>query len=316
MTDETCAIGIDVGGTKIAAGLVELKSGAVLAKHVLPTQPGRTGSVVLSVVASLAQEMLTMAQSQQRTVLGIGVGVCELVDLQGNVTSDFTVAWKGMPVQRVLSQFAPTVVEADVRAHALAEARYGAGRAYDLFAFIAVGTGISSCWVQDGIPFAGARGNALVLSTAALTVPLEDDSRTVDHVMETYASGPALAQRYGRGAGRAEAVFASAAAGDARAAHVLHSAGASLGNSVAFLANVLDPEAIVVGGGLGAAPGPYWDSFVTATRAHIWSEATKTLPILQALLGADAGLIGAAASVEAKRNSVRTPAQPREGLSP
>ena len=300
MADAAWAVGIDVGGTKIAAGLVDLTTGEVLAKHVVPTQPGRMGSVVLSVVAGLAQEMLTVAQSKQLAVQGIGVGVCELVDLQGNVTSDFTVAWKGIPVQGVLSQLAPTVVEADVRAHALAEARYGAGRTYDLFAFIAVGTGISSCWVQHGVPFAGARGNALVLSTAALTVPLEDGNGTVNHVLETYASGPALAQRYGRGASRAEAVFAAAEAGDVHAEHVLRSAGASLGNSVAFLANVLDPEAIVVGGGLGAASGLYWDSFVEATRQHIWSEDTKTLPIVQASLGPDAGLIGAASSVEQK----------------
>ena len=303
MFNEHYAIGIDVGGTKIAAGLVDLATGAVLAKHVVPTQPGRTGSVVLSVVAGLAQEMLTEAQSKQCTVLGIGVGVCELVDLHGNITSDFTMAWKGIPVQRVLSQLAPAVVEADVRAHALAEARYGAGRAYDLFAFIAVGTGISSCWVQHGVPFAGARGNALVLSTAALTVPLEEGSGTISHVMETYASGPALAQRYGRGASRAEAVFAAAEAGDVNAKFVLESAGASLGNSVAFLANVLDPEAIVVGGGLGAASGLYWDSFVEATRQHIWSEDTKMLPIVQASLGPDAGLIGAAARVGQLRTS-------------
>jgi len=300
MADATCAIGIDVGGTKIAAGLVDLTTGTVLAKHVVPTQPGRTGSVVLSVVAGLAQEMLAAAQSGQHAVQGLGVGICELVDLKGNVTSDFTVAWKGIPVQRVLSQLIPTVVEADVRAHALAEARYGAGRAYDLFAFIAVGTGISSCWVQHGVPFAGARGNALVLSTSPLTVPLADDSGSVSHVLETYASGPALAQRYGRGAGRAEAVFAAAEAGDAKAIHVLQTAGAALGNSVAFLANVLDPEAIVVGGGLGAASGLYWDSFVASTRQHIWSETTRTLPIVQASLGADAGLIGAAACVAQK----------------
>jgi len=64
-----------------------------------------------------------------------------------------------------------------------------------------------------------------------------------------------------------------------------------------ILVNVLDPEAIIVGGGLGLASGLYWDSFVASTRRHIWSDVSKEIPILKAQLGPDAGLIGAAAVV-------------------
>jgi glucokinase len=60
---------------------------------------------------------------------------------------------------------------------------------------------------------------------------------------------------------------------------------------------VLDPEAVVVGGGLGLAGGLYWESFERSAREHIWADATRGLPIVPAQLGADAGLIGAAASV-------------------
>jgi glucokinase len=59
---------------------------------------------------------------------------------------------------------------------------------------------------------------------------------------------------------------------------------------------VLDPEAVIVGGGLGLAGGLYWESFVQATRAHIYAEDTRQLPILPAALGADVGIIGAAAT--------------------
>lgn len=112
--------------------------------------------------------------------------------------------------------------------------------------------------------------------------------------MEEFSSGLAIARRFG--VERAEAVFEAASKGDARARHILESGGAALGNTAAFLANVLDPPAIIVGGGLGTADGPYWERFVSVTREHIWSDDTRSLPILKAALGNDAGIVGAAAS--------------------
>ncbi len=288
------AIGIDVGGTKIAAGLVCLKDGAVSHKRMRTTGAARGGEAVLIDMLDMLQEVLDAAASSHIRLLGIGLAVCELVDLNGQVTSDYTLAWKGMSIRAVLSEFAPCVVEADVRAHALAEATFGAGRAFDPFVFVNVGTGISSCLVQRGVPYAGARGNALVLATAPLSVPLADGS-WVSHELEPFASGLGVSQRMG--VLRAEQVVDAAEEGDGRAQEVLISAGKALGNSVAFLANVLDPQAIVVGGGLGSQVGVYWDSFVDSTRAHIWSEETRELPIVHAALGGEAGLIGAALSV-------------------
>lgn len=287
-------IGIDVGGTKIAGGLVHFPSGELTHKRASPTLPQRGGEPVLHDVLSMARALMNDAAKDGAQVAGIGLGLCELVDPHGNVTSDFTVKWKGVPVQARLSELAPAVVESDVRAHAKAEAMFGEGRRFRDFVFLSVGTGISSCLVQNGVPYAGVRGNALVCATSPLTLYLEDGSQ-MSQVMEEFSSGSGIAQRFG--VDRAEVVFDAAAKGDARATRVLESAGAALGNTVAFLANVLDPEAIIVGGGLGSAGGPYWQRFVDVTREHIWSDDTRVLPILKAALGNDAGVIGAAASV-------------------
>src|SRR5215510_10622523 len=88
---------------------------------------------------------------------------------------------------------------------------------------------------------------------------------------------------------------------DPVALDVVRTAGESLGVSPAFLASTLDPEAVIVGGGLGLAGGPYWESFLSSTREHIWAENSRDLPILKAALGADAGLIGAAAALVLKK---------------
>ena len=82
------------------------------------------------------------------------------------------------------------------------------------------------------------------------------------------------------------------------------SAGAALGQGVSWLVNTLDPEAVIVGGGLGLSGGMFWESLVSATRQHIWSEAHRQLQILPAQTGRDAGVIGAAASAWLKEGGI------------
>lgn len=300
-TDGRFAVGVDVGGTKIAAGLVDLDSGAVTDRHSEPTRSAGGGGVVLDQALALAKAVLDAARGEGRPIVGIGVSLCELVGADGVVTSGQAVDWVGLPVAERFESLAPTVIEADVRAHALAEAHWGAGRGSRAFVFVSVGTGISSCLVLDGRPFAGARGNALVLASQAGSLPCPRCGNTHWPALEDYASGPALAGRYGAASGqatsRAEQVLAAAAAGDAAARDIVESGGQALGARLGWLVDVLDPECIVVGGGLGSVDGLYWDSLTAATRAHIWAEAGRGLPIVHAQLGPDAALCGAALAI-------------------
>jgi glucokinase len=154
--------------------------------------------------------------------------------------------------------------------------------------------------VQDGVPLAGARGGALVLSSGSLGVPCAECSAWTEFVLEDYASGPALARRYAAATGHvvegAETVIAAANAGEPAAVQIVDSAADALGSSIGWLVNVLDPEAIVVGGGLGLAQGRFRQRLIEATRGHIWNPVARELPFVSATLGADAGLIGAAAT--------------------
>jgi glucokinase len=88
--------------------------------------------------------------------------------------------------------------------------------------------------------------------------------------------------------------LAAANAEDASAIDIVSSAADQLGSLIALLVNMLDPEAIVLGGGLGLVAGPYRDRLIASARAHIWADACRSLPILPAALGENAGVIGAA----------------------
>jgi glucokinase len=299
VTAPAWAVGIDVGGTKIAGGLVRFPEATLAEREVLATRPDRGPDAVLADAAALAERLLRRAGVEARAVAGVGLGVPELVDLRGRVASGQTIDWRDAPLAERFAAIGPVHVEADVRAAALAEARFGAGRPFRIFAFVTVGTGISSTLVLDGKPFAGARGNALVLASSPMPSACEPCGAPGRLALEDLASGPALVRRYQRRRpgwiGSAADVLDAAASLDPEAIQVVQTAGAALGVVVAFLVNVLDPGAVIVGGGLGLAGGLYWSAFVEAARQHVWAPATRGLPLLPAALGADAGVIGAAA---------------------
>ena len=167
---------------------------------------------------------------------------------------------------------------------ALAEAHLGAGRGRSTFVFVTVGTGISSCFVQHGVPFGGTHGNALVLASSPYTTTCSTCGTTLRPVLEEIASGPGLVALYNHARTACDGartndcraqtsspalmshpatvrqdVLLAATGGDKAALSAIHTAAGALGVSLGWLVNVLDPAAIVVGGGLGSAPGPYWD---------------------------------------------------------
>ena len=252
----TLVVGIDVGGTKIAAGLVDTASGELLRSERVPTRPERGGEAVLADCAVLAGQLAADGAP-------IGVGICEVVDLDGRVTSAETVDWRGLDVASAFGS-APVRVESDVRAAALGEARFGAGAGLGSFLYAGVGTGASACLVVDGRPHRGARGNAIILGAPPV---------------ERVAGGAILGDRAHDPAARAEAA-------------------AAIGRVVAVLVNALDPQAVVVGGGMGSSPG-FVDGIAAALRPEVWCESTRALPIVAAALGDSGGVIGAAlAAVE------------------
>jgi len=295
-----CAIGIDVGGTKIAAGILAASGGEIRARRRVPTLPERGGEAVLADALGLAEELMAEAGRCGLQPVGIGLAVAELVSPEGRVTSEQTIRWIGLDVRRRFLKLAPTIVEADSRAAAVGEARFGAGRPFRLFYYLTVGTGIGGAMVEDGRPFLGARGSAGTVGSGATMSTCDRCGVVSRPVLEEFASGPALVRRYREAGGtatRGDDVTAAAENGDPRAFRVVSSAGEALGATAGQIVNLLDPEALIVGGGLGSAGGLYWESFVASARRHVWSETNRGLPILRAQHGGDAGLVGAAATV-------------------
>ena len=283
------AIGIDVGGTKIAGGIVDLTTGRLTKRRQIPTEYQRGGEAALADVATMARGLL----AELPHPAALGVAVAELVDPQGQVFSNYRIAWKGIDIAARLNPISHTTISSDVRAAALAEARFGAGRALKDFYFVTIGTGISGVLVQNGTPYAGSRGAALVIANGSTRHHCPACGHTTTQVVEDIANGPGLAAAYGQSA---ETLLADANAGNPRAIHLIDHATQELGRVLSILAGALDPQAIIIGGGLGSAPGVYFDKLTRAIRAGLWQD--QGLQITQAALGTDAGIIGAALATQ------------------
>jgi glucokinase len=294
--DGDAAIGIDVGGTKTALGLVDAAGLGLLARTVIPTGRERGGAAVLADVRAAARALADLGGRDGRRVTGVGLVVPEIVSRAGVITSAAVIPqWDELPVAAALGEIAPVRVEADVRASAFAEAVLGAGRPYEYHVFVTVGTGISYSAVYQGRPLAGARGGALNVGTAVLARLPAGSPEPREVVLEEIASGRALAQRYAARGGRARGaddVLAAAERGDEIAAGVLSEGAEALGIGIALLVNLLDPEAVIVGGGLGSADTPYWAATRACVRRYLHAHAAGTV-LIQGALGADAGVIGA-----------------------
>ncbi len=293
-------IGIDVGGTKCAAGLVRISDGCVLARRLQPTHAERGGAAVLADVIGLAQSLQKEATQQRVTPAAIGIGVAELIGNDGTVLSDATIKWLGVPIDVELRSATglPVTLEADVRAAARCEAWRGAGRPFQSFLFVTVGTGISASLVIHREPYVGARGLTGTFASGNGLIPANGGQLSMGPPLEQFAAGPAIAARLAQVnsdfRGSAREVLALANGGDATARGIVMTAGQALGAAIGQLVNILDPEAIIIGGGLGLAGGVYRTVLEASMREHIWSDLHRSLPLLSAEGGVDAGFIGAA----------------------
>ena len=290
------ALGIDVGGTKVAMGVVGT-DGSIRASDRVENREHQGQAELLAEVGRRAAK-LAGAKPVGSVLAGVGVGICELVDPAGMIVSSTSISWSRADLDVALSQLGPVRIEADVRAAARAEARFGGGRPFASFGYVTVGTGISSCLVLDGEPWAGAHGTAQLLGSGSVTLPCPHCGEVLTCSLEDISSGAAIASRYrdrtGADVGGADGVIAAADRGDADAQEVVEEAADALGAFLALFVNVTDPEAIVVGGGLGSAPGPFRDRAFAEVRRHVWAPHVRSLPILPAELGPEAGVVGAA----------------------
>lgn len=304
------AVGVDIGGTKVVAGLVDDGGRVVATAH--RSTPGRDVVAVEDTIAGVVDELAHHAPE-----LPVGVGAAGFVSADGaTVLFSPHLAWRREPLRQGLSERIgrPVLVDNDANGAAWAEWRFGAGRGESHLVCVTLGTGIGGGIVIDGrlvrgrFGIAGEFGHMVVVpdglrcecGNRGCWEQYGSGTALVRAAREEAAGGSMLARPLVERAGSVDAIDGptiteAAQAGDPFAIEQLATLGRWLGEGVASLAAVLDPAVVVVGGGVAAAG----DLLMTPLRAAFARELTgrghrPELEIRVAALGNTAGLIGAA----------------------
>jgi glucokinase len=311
MTQVGATIGLDIGGTKISGGVID-ESGVILARGRKDT-PAHDPAAIVEEAASLIREL-----SSEHEIDAVGVACAAFIDRsRSTVYFSPNLAWRDEPLKQRLESAVdlPVVIENDANAAAWGEFRFGAAVEADDMVMVTVGTGLGGGIVVDGVLMLGAFGVGAELGHMRVVPNGIRCGCGNRGCWEQYASGSALVREARElivsdtpHAARLSELCAgdpaalsgpdvtrAAAEGDPAAVELLADLGTWIGEGLASVAAILDPELIVLGGGVSEAGGLLIDPALAAFRRQLTGRGHRPeARFALASLGNDAGMIGAA----------------------
>lgn len=304
--------GIDVGGTTVKCGLFKT-DGTLVEKWEIPTRTEDSGSRILPDVAKTIEEKMASKGISKDSVDGIGIGVPGPVNEEGDVLCAVNLFWGYKKLSKELEELTgiPAKAGNDANVAALGEAWKGAAAGARNVILVTLGTGVGGGIIIDGKIVSGHHGAGGEIGHANV---VHDETEVCNcgnrGCLEQYASATGIVRLAKRELAEAEdtsilretpelsakAVLDAYKNGDKVAVRVMDKVGEILGGSLAVFTAVVDPEAIVIGGGVSKAGQPLLECIASHYKKYAFSACRET-PIVAASLGNDAGIYGAARMV-------------------
>ena len=284
-------IGVDVGGTKILAGLIA-RDGTVVGHREYPT-PIENEDALLDGLEAAVREFL------DRSVVAVGFGIPSQIDQRhGIALGSVNIPLRGVPFRQKMGDRLdlPIGMDNDANAAAIAEWKAGAGRGTNDMIMLTLGTGVGGGLILGGKPYRGWFGAGAEIGHMVIVhdgLPCRCGGR--GH-LESYTSGKAAdelaAEAFGPAAD-AHRLVRLAREGDPLATRILTGIGEHLGSGIANLVNIFNPELIVVGGGFAAAGDFLFEPAQAVANREVLISVRDSYRIVRAELGTSAGMIGA-----------------------
>lgn len=290
MKREQVAIGVDIGGTKIRAGIVGAEGVVYDVPRTIPTCAELPGEEIVQRLIALIKE--TLSHAGEYDVLGIGVGCTGPLDLRKGMLLEVEnlPTLNNYPLLQVLEEALQMKVkmENDANALILAEALWGAGKDADTVLGFTLGTGIGCALIEHGKVWQGKNDCAGEIWTAPYR----------DGILEEYVSGNAVTRLYELHTGKhlsGNEIAALAIAGEESAKQVWDEFAQALAYALSWTVNMLDPQLVVIGGSIIKSANLFWEQADTSFRRYVCRSVADSVSLKPAALGDDAGFIGAAA---------------------
>jgi glucokinase len=312
---EKYAVGVDFGGTKVLAGVVELSSGKLVGTSKKKTRnPNDTADVTKRLI-NVIDDAMADAKVPLKEIAGIGIGAAGMVNREkGVLLSAVNLGLNEVPLTEPLSQYygVPAKLGNDVEVATLGELRFGAGKGCDHFVCIFVGTGIGGGVVVDGKILRGATGTAGEIGHTVLYPYGRPCGCGAFGCLEAYASRGAVARLIlsevqrgnetsvkdkldpSKGILRSKAITQALETGDPLVTRAVTDAARYMGHGLATVINFFNPKRIILGGGLIEASEMYYKIACDEANLRCLAIARKKLDIVRAALGDNSGIVGAA----------------------
>jgi glucokinase len=315
MPSQPVYAGIDIGGTNIKFGLVD-HNGKVLYREQRPTMADKGADPLMHLVANLSESLLYHAAEEDLEVKWLGVGTPGAVDRKsGKVigVSPNISGWQGVEIGATLRDRLnmPVVVDNDVNAMALAEFRFGAAIGYKSVVCVAVGTGVGGGIILDGRLWRGASHAAGEIGHMSINTNGPKCRCGSTGCLEAYCNSSAIISRLTAklsngltpvfkevlegsvGNLSIKKLFAAAKKNDEVALSVIRETAEYLSIGIANIVNLLNPEIVVLGGGVADGGAGFVEAVAGEVRKRALSPSGENVRITKATLGNDAGFIGA-----------------------
>lgn len=285
-------IGIDLGGTKIAAALAT-PSGKILTDVNIPTEAHKGKK---QVIENLKKAVHTLIKGQKTDISCIGIGVPGPILYEKGIVIEppNLPGWKRVNLKKVLEKEfkVPVHVDNDANCAALAEAFFGAGKKARHFIYITISTGIGGGIIIDRKIYRGAIGAAgefghMIIDSKGFTCGCGNIG-----CFEALGSGTAIRKRAGMDA---ISVELAARQGDKKAIHVIEETAHYLAIGIANLVNIFNPELVILGGGVSKMRELLLTPIRKEFKKYALTLPAKSVKIVRAKLGADSGVLGAVA---------------------
>jgi glucokinase len=307
-----CAIGLDIGGTEIKAGLVDT-AGKIVLSDSQKTGADRSREEVFGNIKAVVTRLLENKRLNKHKILGIGAGTPGLPDKNGKILSGaYNIkGWNGAPLGDFLRKTfsMDVVVENDVTALALGESCFGNGKPYSNIVVLAFGTGLGGGIIINKNVYRGHSGYAAEIGHMIVNGEKDAPFCTCGTrgCLETYASTVGIRRMLKERTDSSsklnaesmpKEVYALAKKGDKLARQIVDEVGYRLGIGLASLVHLFDPDAVILGGGIANAGSIFFSSFKKTYESHILPHYRKNkVPFLPTRLGHEGGIVGSAALI-------------------
>ncbi len=268
-------IGVDIGGTKTAIGIINDKNGKIFEKIIIPS---KTYTNDIDNLNFIIKNILNL--SNKNKINDIGIGVPELINNKGIIRGNYNFNWNNKNLVNYFPKKLNVIVDSDVRCHLRAEKYFGIAKKYSNFAYINIGTGISYSQYKDKKIYSGANGYAIHFASSKISLYDWKKNKSLSLIPEDYYSGKEL-------------IKVMLIKNNIKKNKILNNISESLASLIGSLINTIDPSQIVLGGGVIINNTYFRKTLIYHIRKYILADEVKKISIKTSKLKNDTGLLGA-----------------------